>query len=470
MSDIYEFDFRGKDTDKNNMVCRVAYTLNNDQPVRSTIIGDEPLFYWDYEVEEEDGAFFDEAEIGILEDEIENLRQEIETFDRFSADFAADPDEKFEDFLDNAASITASEPSVVKNDKDALVATLNNSRIAEFYIGFAEEHGVEIVLSKQIRDAEYNRKSGTIFINPNLDHTDQVLVAARELRRHWQHRQGALINPLMFHPDNAVLINRLQVADLAVSMVRIAWELQLAGEKSAWERVENSSLGDLGRAFAREAFLDFRTINNGMAAAAVFETWFLSERCRLEDKTLIRNMLADYQGYVFDQEEAEKSITPTLISALGEMPYGKNYLAQHCATLMGDPIFTDVRDRSNANFLWFIKFERSFREAESELQSQSETLPVDDRLTASHTEHDWDEHDAKETGRTTGDEYNSIQHGAEIVTLYAEHDHEEDADDGENKSLLSKRRGAKQDSSTNNAQGHKRSPENVVYLRRWSGE
>ena len=28
-----------------------------------------------------------------------------------------------------------------------------------------------------------------------------------------------------------------------------------------------------------------------------------------------------------------------------------------------------MRDRANANFLWFIKFERSFRETEQELQN-----------------------------------------------------------------------------------------------------
>ncbi len=75
------------------------------------------------------------------------------------------------------------------------------------------------------------------------------------------------------------------------------------------------------------------------------------------------------QGYVFGLDESGSAITPALIAALGEMPYGKNYLSAHVETIMGDPIFTDVRDRSNANFLWFIKFEKSFRETEQELQN-----------------------------------------------------------------------------------------------------
>jgi hypothetical protein len=45
--------------------------------------------------------------------------------------------------------------------------------------------------------------------------------------------------------------------------------------------------------------------------------------------------------------------------------------------IMNDPVFTDVRDRSNANFLWFIKFERSFMETERELQSSSQNQKSD---------------------------------------------------------------------------------------------
>jgi hypothetical protein len=237
----------------------------------------------------------------------------------------------------------------------------------------ARQHGVTIRHSAQVADALYARKSGIIHVNPALEPAEQLLLATRELRRHWQHRQGALIHPLLFHPDNAILVNRAQIADLVVSMIRVAWELQLSGYKECWERIENSSMNDLGRAFAREAFLDFRTLNNGQAAAAVFECWFLSDRCRHEDKGLIQQMLSDHQGYVFGMEESTaQQITPTLIFALGSMPYGKNYLAQHAGVIMEDPVFTDVRDRSNANFLWFIKFEHSFRKTEQELQIDSD--------------------------------------------------------------------------------------------------
>lgn len=355
--------------------CRVAYVLNNEQPVKCSIISDEPLFYMDFEgdleIEEDYGEAFDFSDI---ESDVAALEKRISGLERFSDQFGEDnTEERFAQFLDNLAFVT--EPFEKQDHKNADIKFLENalrqSRLAVLTLDFVAQYGTKLQYDPQIDGALYDRKGGNIHINPNLCHTDQVLLTARELRRVWQHRNGALLNPLTFHPDQAVLVNRAQIADLSVMMIRTAWELQLAGEKSVWERIENSSMADLGRAFARESHLDFRTLNNGVAGSAVFECWFLSERCRNEDKKLIQMMLADYQGYVFDAEQSSQHITSELIVALGSMPFGKNYLAPYVSTIVNDAIFTEVRDRSNANFLWFIKFERSFRETEQELQTDS---------------------------------------------------------------------------------------------------
>lgn len=455
MSDSFETICGAQDHARR--VCKVAYTLNNTQPVACTIIGDQPLFYMDYvpEYEDEEDMSFDAADIGLLETEIEVLKKEIASFDKFSENFAQSPEQCFEDFQVNKGYVT-DKAKTGEASAEALIDVMQGSRLAQAYLGFAEEHKIEIKLSGQVEDGFYDRRTGTILINDSVNTTDQILLLARELRRHWQHRQGALIHPLMFHPDNAVLVNRLQSADLAVSMVRIAWELQLSGMKEAWERIENSSMGDLGRAFAHEAFLDFRTINNGQASAAIFESWFLSERPRSEDKRLINQMLADYQGYVFDLEEAEQNITPSLISALGTMPFGKNYLSSHVITIMNDPIFTDVRDRSNANFLWFIKFERTFRETEQELQTDDSQHIADGiRLMASSENRDQN--------------YDNTKEDAEIITLYANAEGEAQSTaekTGDKPGKKGKRLGSKIVGKPNK---NKQSGE-VIYLRRWSGE
>lgn len=357
-------------------VCRVAYTLNNSQPVLCTIIGDQPLFYMDFEGDlerefaHEDPLDFD---LATIEAGIDALNRKVMGSSLF-ADSESEEDiaeKRLSLFCEDIrmAALPGDGEIYIYEDTLSLTATLGLSRTASGYLENAAQYGIQIAYSQQTSSAFYDRHAAIIYINPDLPRCERMILAVRELRRAWQHKNGALIHPLTFHPDQAILVNRAQIADLAVAMVRVSWELQLAGEKEPWERIENGAMADLARAFAREAFLDFRTLNNGIAASAVFESWFLSERCRNEDRKLIQQMLADYQGYVFDGDQSSQQVTAELIAALGTVAFGKNYLAPYVSTIMGDALFTEVRDRSNANFLWFIKFERSFREAEQDLQS-----------------------------------------------------------------------------------------------------
>ena len=350
---------------------RVSYALNNEQPVRCSYIGTQPLFYMDFEgdlddVEDDDNMLFD---FTAIEQGVETLASRLSYASRPSDSEYEKTEEACLDLFARNIAVATGKEKTCSQDIAGLTALLRKSRLAAAFLDFAADNGTKLVYDPQTESACYDRQTNDIYINPALSQTDCLLLAARELRRVWQHRQGALINPLTFHPDQAILVHRAQIADLQVMMVRIAWELQLSGEKQAWERVEHSSLADLARAFARESYTDFRTLNNGAAQSAVFEAWFLSERCRSEDRVLINQMLADYHGYVFDAAQSSEKIAADLVVALGEMPFGKNYLAPYVQTIISDPIFTEVRDRSNANFLWFIKFERTFRETEQELQN-----------------------------------------------------------------------------------------------------
>lgn len=355
--------------------CRFAYTLNNTQPVRCTIIGDQPLFYMDFEGAIDDEYADDDFGFELIEKSVSALREKILTVDSelpWNSGISGNGELRMQEFLEDISAITGEESQRFTGSDLQLRAfekKLRLSRLAAAYLDMAKSHGIGMMYDAHVEFAFYDRDAKVIFLNPDREESEQLVLAARELRRVWQHKNGALLHPLTFQPDQAILINRAQNADLVVSMIRIAWELQLTGIKEAWERLENSSLSDLTRAFAREAYLDFRTLNNGEAATAVFEAWFLSDRCRNEDRRLIQSMLSDYQGYVFDSEQISKSVGADLIVALGSMPFGKNYLAAFASTILSDPIFSEVRDRSNANFLWFIKFECSFREAEQELQT-----------------------------------------------------------------------------------------------------
>jgi len=363
-----------------NRVCGVAYTLDDAQPVICTHIGDQPLYYLDEEiVDEHDDDLFDMDELGEIAKEIQILKQEIMGDDALSTYVEESTIDAYCEFADNMDDINAmTSLAKLHNTQNAqervtsIKELLGDSRLAASYLNVADKHDITIKMSEQVETAHYDRRSGTIFLYPHMQLIDHTLLVARELRRHWQHRQGALLNPLNFQPEHAILINRAQEADLCAAMIRVAWELQLAGKRDVWERVENSPMGDLARAFAREAFMDFRTLNNGEAATAVFEAWFMSERCRQKDKIVIQSMLAEHSGYTIRDDQSSHHITVELLAALGEVPFGKNYLGKYAHIIIDDPIFMEVRDRSSANFLWFIKFERSFKEAEQELQSNSD--------------------------------------------------------------------------------------------------
>lgn len=388
----------------------MAYTLNNTQPVICTLVADQPYFYM------EDESFIDEDDVLGLEEyenferDMAELKKKMQAFERISKDFERDPGRRLEEFSAEAINICETRPQIQKEilqPADRIVMRLSQSRMAKALLDFAHTHSVYIVESELTEAACFDRADGKIYVHPGLSEAEQVLLTVRELRRHWQYRKGAAIHPLTFHPDQAVLINRAQIADLSIAMLRAAWELQLAGQRHFWEYIENSAMADLGRAFAREAFVDFRSLANGKASAAVFENWFLSERSRHQDKKLIQAMLADHQGYVFSDTDASRSVSIELIGALGEQPFGKNYLAPYAKMIIEDPIFTEVRDRSNANFLWFIKFERSFRETEHALQSGEELFSGDDFKTApSHQNAGMDTHDTDSLiiplGRSSG--------------------------------------------------------------------
>ena len=339
----------------------IAYSLNNHQPVECTIISDQPFFYMDECFIEDEEAYLDDY--AGLEFEISELQKKMTQYDALSETFVQTDGLVQEEFIDNFSDNTDS--ISIKEIRNIL----SQSRYAQSLLDFADQNNIELVSGNQVETASYNKKSRQIMVRDDLNKIDQVLLTAQELRRFWQDHHYAAKHPLTFHPDHAILINRAQYADLSVAIIRTAWELQLQGAKEFWSRIENSSMADLGRAMAREALSDFRTLNNGKAGAAVFETWFLSERCCQQDKELIHTMLADYRGYAFDTKNTSENISIELIHNLGKQPFGNNYLAPYAHDILHDPVFTEARDRSNANFLWFIKFERSFHEAEQELQS-----------------------------------------------------------------------------------------------------
>ena len=380
---------------------RMAYTLNNWQPVQCTLVNDQPFFYIDEQCDFDDDAILSEDfepfeafnEEG-CSFEITPIQKKIDSYENFSSQFSKKENQRCNEFAQNAESIAVTNHAHADEIIiEEIKFVLGQSRMAQHLLEFAENNNVEILLSQQVDHALYDKKANKIFIRPDLTLEDQTLLLVQELRRHWQDKNGAMKDPLSLHPDYAILIHRAQKADLACNVIRCAWEMKLQGNQKIWARVEQSSFADLGRAFARESLNDFRTLNNGKALSTVFETWFLSERCRQEDQDLIQAMLAEHRCYVYGDEISSCNIASDVICKLGMQPFGKNYLASYAQMILGDALFTDVRDRSNANFLWFIKFERTFQETEQELQSSGVIKTTDIDLSNKKTKFEDNQHE-----------------------------------------------------------------------------
>ena len=381
---------------------KMAYSLNNWQPVQCTLVSDQPFFYMDDQCDFDDDAIFSEEFENISEEiflsEIASVQKKINGYENCSSQFSKKENQRCNEFLQNAESINITnyaDGHAVIDDTiiEEIKFVLGQSRMAQNLLKFAENNNVEILLSQQTDHALYDKKANKIFIRPDLTLEDQALLLVQELRRHWQDKNGAMKDPLSLHPDYAILVHRAQKADLACNVIRCAWEMKLQGNQKIWARIEQSSLSDLGKALARESLSDFRTLNNGKALSAVFETWFLSERCRQEDQDLIQAMLAEHRCYVYGDEISSCNTASDIICKLGAQPFGKNYLAPYAQMILNDALFTDVRDRSNANFLWFIKFERTFQETEQELQSSGVIKTTDIDLSNKKTKFEDNQHE-----------------------------------------------------------------------------
>jgi hypothetical protein len=268
---------------------------------------------------------------------------------------------------ENARDETEDSPSI-----EFLKEVLMKSRTGEALLSGESAESLEIHYDMQVAHTQfYPKDGGGVFtMNPRKSSGDLLNALSRGLRQAWQHHRGALVNPMRFSPEEAVLVNRAQQADAFMISIKIAWELKLVGEDAAWNVMAGSPMGDVTRVFETRASKDFRTLNNGEAARAAYDKFFDSCRTKIHDKQIIHQMLLDDHGYMKSQRNPQK-VSIDLFQKLGELPHGRNYLSLHGERVPTDMCYATVEDRSNANFLWFIKFERSFQEKELQMMKES---------------------------------------------------------------------------------------------------
>lgn len=273
------------------------------------------------------------------------------------------------DVLENPADIVS-----IESLRDILM----QSRTGEMLLGEAAAHNVDIIYDAQIPASQFypGDEKSIITLNPYRPKGDLLNLLSRELRRSAQSRNGALVNPMDFEPDEAILVNRAQQADVLMISIKVAWELKLGGMSEAWDFMIGSPMSDVSRTFEIKAQTDFRTLNNGQAARAAYDKFFEDSRTKIHDKRIIHQMLLDEAGYMKSTKERAR-VSMDLFKRLGELPQGRNYLSMKASRTPLDSCYATVEDRSNANFLWFIKFERSFQEKEKQMIEESVKLSAE---------------------------------------------------------------------------------------------
>lgn len=255
---------------------------------------------------------------------------------------------------------------------DELLSYISKSRTGQALLDCEGCKDIKIYYDPQVAASQYYSETNVITINPHRPKAEMVMMLARELRRSWQFHNGVLLNPLMFEPDEAILLNRAQQADAMMISIRLAWELKLSGEDLIWDYMVGSPVVDVLRTFEIHASNDFRSLNNGEAARAAYDKWFEDNRLKMHDKRIIHQMLLDDKLHISDKyQNHQGQLSNELLAQLGDLPDGKNYLALNGHKLPTHEDYSAVEDRSNANFLWFIKFERSFQEKEQQMIQES---------------------------------------------------------------------------------------------------
>jgi len=331
------------------------------------LIGDQPLFYIDDASDIEDEDFLFQEETGLFPSDekfLAKMKAKLAAYEKTAETLSNIDYTAPEDDFDN----TVLEMQTTQTSLDDVIAYGGQSGLFRSYADALEQSGIEIIMTAEIETSAYNRTSQTIFVNPFLDVRVSSCALMKSMRAAWNHVNGALINPLAFQPEEAVLMNRLIAADMDVAVVAFMWDMKLAGDEEIWANAMMSSQYDLCAAYAMEAMTDFRSIKSGLAARATFEKWFLSSRCKSFDRQIIQTMMGGHTDIEIGDVDASRMVAMDMIVALGARPLGANYLSSIAPGIMNDTLYGEVRDRSNANFLWFITFERRMDKMEQELQ------------------------------------------------------------------------------------------------------
>lgn len=285
---------------------RLAYTIDGYQPVKCSLVGDDPLYYCDDP----------------------QVSEEVERI--------------FSPMMFEREPIRFEMPEYKELDVTELLFRLSQSNYLRGMLG-----DIAVVTSPHVKTAESRGRVITLWSYLCVE--EAFLLCAKEIRRVWRGRYDLS----QLSVDGRLFEARLHEADLAGGMVRAAWEAKLSGYDAPWRRLFEH---DLKRAMMHEAQKDWRTLRTGQAQLHAVEGWYLSNRLIEVDKATVKTLLATFQD-----KWGDKHKPVDMVIQYTRLPTGESYMAKGIEIFLTDPVFDAIRDKQTANFAWFIKFESSFR-------------------------------------------------------------------------------------------------------------
>lgn len=194
---------------------------------------------------------------------------------------------------------------------------------------------------------------------------------------------------LDFDSDTIILLERVRRADKVVRTIAAAYMSYLNGHREGWSAIEEK-YGVIALTYKTVASTDFRKIKNNDAQVFCFKQWFMEDTSKsasggaykltYEDMNLLDKCdhdtyhmlleLGDKHDW-YDRESDNTNLQDKYNYILAIAPYLSKYLIEVTTA----PIMKDIRSRATANFMWYIKFERTFKRSEGKPPPIVNTTP-----------------------------------------------------------------------------------------------
>lgn len=365
-----EYIFFGRQT-----VLMSCHAGDYGQRALCNIIGDQPLFYIEDSATEDmelDELF---KKIDHLEAQRDQLQKQIGLYDSVMTPHSAETMSRAEDRFD---LLFAAETQKLTLDQILETACASGS-FRSYYDCVIRTELAAITLDTRVEGTVFDSERKTITVNPHQALTEAATGLLTAMRQAFLYDQSAELKAVtMLQPQDAILVNRLIMADCDSLCAAFYWDMRLAGYHDIWAQALTGADYDLCAAYAMEAMMDFRALQTGQALRATVEKWFMSARCKGLDRKTVQVLMAQKDKEACYGELTSFTLLHDMIRVIGSRPAGENYLMPIISAVLSDSIFRDVRDRSTANFLWFVTFERRMADMEQELQIAADDVESTD--------------------------------------------------------------------------------------------